>query len=152
MLQQFNKTFHDLVPYLAQLSFPTFNQSHEVSYSMYFEPGFNGANLSVDWSIVSQMCTGLQWGTNAACLKSRARGLVFSAGRDHSSLADALPDPFRGNLLGLAVPFWIRQGMCGGRGVIIWHQVPIIGHKVTPQLDGFRNRVWQEEFHPAKDV
>ena len=76
---------------------------------------------------------------------------VLSARRDHSSLADTLPDPVRSDPLGLAV-LWICQGVCGRGGVVLRHQISVVRYKVALQLLVVRTRVRQEELYPAEDV
>lgn len=74
------------------------------------------------------------------------------AGSNDASPADAFPDPAGRHPQGPAVLFGLCHRVCGRGGVVVRHEVAVVGHKVAPQLTKVLNRVWQEELHPAEDV
>lgn len=67
-------------------------------------------------------------------------------------LADTFPDPAGGHFLSLALFFGFGQSVRGGGCVVIWHEVPVVCHEVSPQLVKVLHRVGQEKLHAAEDV
>ena len=75
-----------------------------------------------------------------------------SAGGDDASPAYALPDPAGADLTSLAVLAGLGQRVCGRGGVVLRHQVSVVGHEVAPELVVVVRRGGQEELHPGEDV
>lgn len=77
---------------------------------------------------------------------------VWSAGWDHAPLPDAFPDPAGSHLLSPAVLIRLGHGVCGRRGVVVWHQVAVVRYKVALEFVKVLNRHWEEKLHSTEDV
>lgn len=78
--------------------------------------------------------------------------LVSLTGWNHSSLADALPDPIRWHAMGLAVLLGLGQRVRGRAGVVVLNQVAVVRHKIALQLVVVLHGGGQEELHTSEDV
>lgn len=77
---------------------------------------------------------------------------VWSAGWDDAPLADAFPDPAGRHLLSAAVLIRLGHGVCGGGGVVVWHQVAVVRYEVALEFVKVLNRHWEEKLHTVEDV
>lgn len=75
-----------------------------------------------------------------------------SAGCDHSSFLNALPDPVGSDSLCPTAFLGFGQCMGSQSSIVLRHQVTIIGHKVPAQFLIVLYRLRQEQLHTAEDV